>query len=390
MKTIYINENILKNKILRESILMDTLPDDIVNAIFSKETSLGENPAIPHTFDNNFIEKCAKKRFEESKEVLKKIGEINDVDGTDIETVLNQLILKCQELERPIRDELEKACANFVIKFFGVPDDYVQLELLLTDKVDADSETIKLDPIPENDDIEYEDIKQIDELKGMVFKRRMLDALSMGAGMQVSDNALSYMNEISGVKPNLIDLYEKILGLNNYLLFTKNDLGLDDKHKMQLGTVEVFLGHQDEKVKIKSQGVIFPILLSETIRGFMELFASHGLPTNRGEAEMVLGRADYLKAEPWDMRVGPVLWTIISDSFEDVSSDLLPYLYKNIAKLSIKHFNILMNELLLKTKKGKRMLGKIVEKSKEQKNYHGFETKMQKIKTDKNINKNRF
>ena len=47
-----------------------------------------------------------------------------------------------------------------------------------------------------------------------------------------------------------------------------------------MGFVEVMLGNRDERVKINSQAEIFPILLCETLKGFFELFVSHGLPKN--------------------------------------------------------------------------------------------------------------
>ena len=61
--------------------------------------------------------------------------------------------------------------------------------------------------------------------------------------------------------------------------------------------VEVSLGNDETKSKIESQGVILPILLMETIKGFMELFISHGLPKNVNDAITVIGRSDFIKAE---------------------------------------------------------------------------------------------
>ena len=106
----------------------------------------------------------------------------------------------------------------------------------------------------------------------------------MAGAMSMSSNIESYENQINQINPSLCDLYNKILSLNNYLMFTKENLDMTDENKMQLGTAEVSLGMRDEKPKIESQGVIFPVLLSESIRGFLELFISHGLPKNRERA----------------------------------------------------------------------------------------------------------
>lgn len=373
--------------LLRENILIDNLPEDITNAIIQKKTSLKNNPAIPNIFEDTYLEKVLKKRFQETVDELKKIGEINDVAETDIPAVLNKLILKCQEIEKPNKQELEKLCYNYIVDLFDIPEDMIIVDFQLVDKVDTNKFSINVDSLSDedNDTIEYEDLKQVESAYEEINKRRMLNVLSMGAGMQVSSNIKSYLNDIYDINPKLPDLYRKIIALNNYLLFTKEDIGITDDNTMQLGTVQVTLGGNDELVKIDVEGEIFPVLLCECVRGLMELFASHGLPKDKNILDIVLLKADYLKAEPWDMRIGPLLWTIFTQSFEDVDFTTIPYLYKKIATLPCKKFNFFMKEVLSKTRTGKRLMCKLIEKAKEEKEYEKFSDKMSKLKTDKNI-----
>ena len=375
-----------QEKALKESILLNSFPEDIADAVYKNKTSIGNNPALPNIFEKGYIEKLVEKRFKGCVDELKKIGEIDDVPDTDMQTVLGKLVLKCQKLEEPHRPELEKIVANYLIDLFGIPDDSIQMELSLVDDVDLSSSSIKLDPADGDEFIEYEDVLDAESIKDEVYKRRLIDAMSMGAGMKISSNIKDYMKEIYEINPTLIDLYRKILALNDYLLFTKEDIGMTEEDKHQFGTVEVVLGQVEESPKILAQGVIFPILLSEAVRGLMELFASHGLPQEFEKAQSVLSKSDYLKAEPWDMRIGPALWEIVSDSFGDgVKTDLIPYLYKRISQLPVKKFNFFMREVLAKTRKGKRMMAKIAEKAQYEKEYSGFEDKMSKFSTDKNV-----
>lgn len=383
MKTIYITEE--QKKVLAENILLDKLPEDITNAIYKGNTSLRNNPAIPNVFEDSYLEKVLNKRFKEVVEELKKIGEINDVPDNDIPTVLNKLILKCQELEKPYRNELEKLCYNYLVDLFDIPDDTVTIDFRLVDEVDLDTQIIKLDPVQDENDFEYDNLEQIETVKDEVNKRRMLNVLSMGAGIQVSSNIKSYLSEIYDINPKLSDLYRKIIALNNYLLLTRENLGMSEDNKMQIGTVEVILGNEDEKVKIIAQGEIFPVLLSECVRGFMELFASHGLPKDKNLLDIVLSKSDYLKAEPWDMRIGPSLWTIFSENFEGIDFKTVPYLYKILSSLSCKNFNKIMSEVLAKTTTGKRLISKLIEKAKHEKEYSKFSDKMSKLNTDKDI-----
>lgn len=373
----------LNNDLLRESVLMDALPDELMNLILRNKTSLGNNPALPEVFENSFLERVLNKRFNETVEELKKIGRIDDVEETQLENALSHLIRICQEEERPYRQALEKLCMNYIINLFDIPDDIISMELSLVDEVDLTDESIQLDPIY-GDDEEYESLSDITTLKDEIFKRRLLNVLAMGAGMQLSANIKSYLSDVYDINPKLPDLYRKILALNNYLLFTR-EIELTDDDKKQMGSVLVQLHNVDEITHIIAQGKIFPVLLSESIRGLMDLFGSHGLPSDRDMAFEVMGKADYLKAEPWDMRIGPSLWILLSDSFTNVDSNLIPYLYKTIAKLSPKNFNRLISEIFAKTRTGNRLMAKVIAKAKEEKDYDNFDVKMSNLKVDKSL-----
>lgn len=383
MKTIYINENILNNSEFKKSILMDTIPDDVVHKIVTNKTSLGNNPSIPDIFDEPFLLKIVEIGFDDVKNKLKDIGEINEVDETELEPALSKLILKCKEIEKPYRSELEKICMNYVIDLFCVPEETVDINLSLCDDVDMSNSLFQVDPNINNNN--FNSVDDALSIKGEVYKRRMLNVLCVGGAMRMSEVYDSFIEEVTKINPSLISLYEKITTLNSYLLYTKNDFGIDDKNKMQLGTVEVILGNDDVKAKIKSQGVILPVLLMETIKGFLELFISHGLPKNVDKAINVIERSDFLKAEPWDMKLGPVLWDLFFNSSNDVNSEELPYLLKLVSELEVDKFNYLMKEIFAKTKKGKHIMSKLSFKAKRNIEYDKFVDKMTKMKTDKGI-----
>ena len=374
----------LQKEEFKESILKDTLPSDVVLKLNTNKTSLGNNPSIPDIFDEPFLLKLYKKGFEDIKNKLREIGEINEVEETDLEPALAKLIQKCKEIETPYRNELEKICINYVIDLFAVPEETIDIVTSLSDEIDTDRVSIILDPIDNDGDVEFVSVEDAMFIKGEVYKRRLLNALSMGAAIRMAniDNVIEKINQIN---PQLSDLYEKIISLNYYLLYIKSDLGLTDENKMQMGTVEVSLANEENKVKIEAQGIIFPILLIELVRGFMELFTSHGLPKDRRQAMMVIGKSDFLKAEPWDMKLGPMLWDLLSNSFNDIHSEELPYLLKRISKLPVDKFNYLMKEVFAKTKKGKEIMSSISFKAKNDIEYDKFVDKMTKMKQDKGI-----
>jgi hypothetical protein len=385
MKTIYISENMLNNEGFKKSILKDTLPKDIIDKIINNKTSLGNNPSLPDIFDEPFLLKITEEGFNIAKNELREIGEINDVEDTDLYSALSHLILKCQEIERPYRNQLEKICFNYVIDLFAVPEETVDIEISLKDKVELKNFSINVEPMDGDSKIEFTSVDEILNIKGDVYKRRLLNALIMGASMRLSSKLEEYSNTINEINPLLIGLYRKIIALNYYLLFEKENIGISDENKMQMGTVELSLGDEDTKCKIQAEGVIFPILLSELIRGFMELFISHGLPKDRNKALTVIGKSDFLKAEPWDMKFGPILWDLFSNSFNDINYEELPYLLKRVSVIDVDNFNYLMKEIFAKTKKGKKIMAKISNKSKQDIQYDKFVDKMTKMKQDKNV-----
>ena len=372
-------------KKLQEKRLLNIPSDDVINAVFKGNTSLQNNPSLPN-FSNDFLEMIIKKRYNEIKRKLLQIGTIDDFEVNEIETMLAKLIIKCQEIERPHRDELEKIAYNYVVKFFKIPEDSVALNLKLVDKVEIDTSIINIEPI--SDDLTYDDLNE--NLNDEISKRRILDVLSLGFGMQISNNIKSYLSDIFDVDSRLPDLYKKIMVLNEYLIFTKEDLDITDKATMQMGNVVLNLGHVDETAVIIAQGMIFPVLLAETMRGLMELFSAHGLPKDRKKIDLVLGRADYLKAEPWDMRFGHSLWEIVSDSFENVNSELLPYLYKRIAMLKPKVFANTMKEIFTKSEKGRKLMRSLISKAKQDSEYDKFTDRMYLLQTDKNLINDEF
>jgi|GEM_PF-3302861 len=372
-------------KMLNENILINDLPDDIKMSLLNHTTSLGNNPAIPDIFDVPFLLKITNNRLNSIKETLSEIGKIDDFEDTKIDTMLSKLINKCKKIERPFRNELENLCLNYVIDTFNIPEDSVQINVSLADKIDLAAKSIIIDPIDGDDDFQFDDIEMASNIYGEVYKRRLLNALCMGESIILSSDIDSYFDSIYKLSPELCDLYKKIIALNNYLLFTKEDIGINDKDNKLIGTVNVELGGPDRQVRITAQGEIFPVLLSETLNGLMQLFISHGLPDNRKLAEIVIGKSDFIKAEPWDMRLGPILWEIVSKSFNDITLTDLPYLLKRISCLDVDKFNFLMKEVLAKTKKGKQIMAKICSKSKKDIEYDKFTDKMNKMKLDKSI-----
>lgn len=363
-----------KKRLLKESSILDALPEDIVSVVTAHRTSLGNNPAIPDINENPFLLGVTSRALEDAKsKVQDKLSETNDPH-----VEYGKALRECMELEQPIRNHLERLCANHVIKMFGVPEETVDIDVRIVDEVVLDSDIMKLDPVDGDEDIQFDSLKDAMSLKGEVYKRRILDALCMGGAMELSRDYMNGMlaEDLDSLNPELLQKYWEITDLNRYFLFEKEDLGMTDEQKMQMGTVEVMLGNEENKTRISAQGRIFPVLFTELIHGFLELFISHGLPKDRDLALAVIGKSDFLKAEPWDMRIGPELWKMFSASFNDINSKELPYLLKRVSALEIHKFNYLMKEVFAKTNKGRQIMSYLSAKAKNDMDYMRFVDRM--------------
>ena len=268
---------------------------------------------------------------------------------------------------------------------FDIPSDKITIETILTDKVEINDTVVQIEPNQNDFNFDFKDVESMDEFKLLVGKRKILNTLCDGLGMTISDDIASYEDDIKHLNPDLCDLYRKILAINSYLLYTNENVEITDKNKRQIGCVTISIGDDDELIKIKSQGVIFPILLSETVKGLAELFALHGLPNDKKTALAIMSKTDYVKGEIWKMRFGMELWNRFSKSFNDITYGELPYLFKRIATLDTDDFNYLMKEVFAKTKKGKQLMSIISKKAKKDKDYNSFLNKMTRMKDNNGI-----
>lgn len=383
MKTVYITESMAK--MLKESVLMDALPTTI--RIGVSQSPYGVIPlfAGDSVMRDKFMGKAISSQFESAKNTLKNIGQIDSVDAKTVEEAFQKIILKCQKIEEQNKDALEKLAVNYVINLFSIPDDTITIETRLVNKVENVDDISPVEPFDGDVDFEATDLNDLSNVDAEVAKRHFLNALNMGAGMSISENIRGYIEDLYDIDSRLPQLYKEALALNNYMIFKSPDLGISDEDRKQVGVVNVKLTSDDELVVVSAQGIIFPILLCELIRGLMELFSSHGLPKDRAKREYVIKKADYLKAEPWQMRIGPYVWKIFTEYFDGSDTSEMPYIYQTLAKLKPETFFKVVSELMAKTKKGKAYAQKIMDKALNKKEEAAFKDKMQTYSKNKNI-----
>ena len=334
---------------------------------------LGKNDAIPEGDNQPLTYKLMLSRFSEVYDNLR--DNYGDLDRNDTEYLkkhLATLFRQVRDLEKPIRNQLEKICAETVIKLFGFPEAAAEFKCEIVDSVQTGSD-IGIDPMS-NDFINYEfdDTDSMEQLQKEVIKRRVIDSLIQGASYMFSECYGLYIDRIYEMNKRLPSMYDELRAINDYLLFTE-DVAITEDDKRQGAFVEVRIGGEGKRTQIHAQGLTFPFLLTETIRGALELFASHGLPMDSRQANYVLRQADFLKAEPWDLRTGVGLWRLVSDNC-NVTDREMPYFFSDLCAMSVSEFNSAVKNMVAKTRRGKAIFGELKDEAVRQKKLNQFRT----------------
>jgi hypothetical protein len=376
MKKIYLKENSI------QSVLSGRLlPQFLFKLVKTHTTSLGDNEVFPSGDDYPFDYIILKERFNEVCDAIEDLG-ISDLSEDSLISELSSLLNECKELETPVRDSLERICENAVNRLFAIPEGILNIKCKLVDKIKFKN-AIRLRPESDGD-IKYtfSDVHDIDFSKKAIGKRRVINSLIQGGSYLYANVIGLYIDEINRINPRLLQLYRAITAINDYLLFTKKEEMTDDK-PMQGSYVETHLGMDDEKTTISVQGITFPLLLQETIKGLFELFSAHGLPTDKEKAKYIIKKADFVLAEPWDLRLGVGLWKRVFGKVQD--TNMIPYMFTSLVKLDTEEFNIIMKEILSNTQKGAELVNDLMQQAEYDNGYQQFTNRINAKNLDKSL-----
>lgn len=362
------------------------LPQFLFKMVKTHTTSLGDNEVFPNGDEYPFDYIILKERFNEVCDAIEDLG-IVELDEDSLMSELSSLLKECKELEEPVRDTLEKICENAVNRLFAIPSEILNIKCKLVDRIKFKN-AIRLRPEADGD-IKYtfSDVHDIEFSKKAISKRRVINSLIQGGSYLYANVIGLYIDEINRLNPKLLQLYRAITIINDYLLFTKKEEMTDDK-PMQGSYVETHLGMDDEKTTINVQGIIFPLLLQETIKGLFELFSAHGLPTDREKAKYIVRKADFVLAEPWDLRLGVGLWKRVFGKVQD--TNMIPYMFTNLVSLSEEEFTITMKEILSNTQKGNELIDDLMQSAEYDSGYQQFQNRINAKNLDRSLIKDSY
>lgn len=315
------------------------------------EHPLGGNRSLPRSIEGaTFSQKIASKRFKDLVTKVKRYWGVDTINQTMLMQMM-QLLMEIKQLEKPHREELQQIAIDLVREEFDIPEDQVDIEAKLVDGKISDE---GMQDEPNEDDLELDSEADVERVQAEVQKRRILNAIMQGAAKKGHYMFHMVEDEISSLNPRLINDYGKLMSMADITYWFIPDMSMSGGGDMKGG--REYLDLSGEKPKIVAEAWCFPVLVHELIKGAMELLAAHGLPEDERIADYVMDKADFLKGEVWDMRLGPGIWEKFIDAIEGDAYDIKHYLYYEIAQMPVDEFHDFMRELLSGSQRGKQML----------------------------------
>ena len=186
--------------------------------------------------------------------------------------------------------------------------------------------------IPSNFSFDVDELTPQEEFQLEVEKRNVINAIIQGKGKKGQFAFQAFKDRLDEIDPRLYPLYNKIMSANDLMYFTDEDL-IESMGGSAAGSSGVDEDGEDEdKDLVIANGVIFPILLHELVKGFA------AIPTREqwrgmepGKAQDVMGQTDVFSNEPMQFRVGGELITKLRFLLPDdltiniENRDLLPF-----------------------------------------------------------------
>ncbi len=321
--------------------------------------SLGNHPIFPTSEELNFEQKIMGDRFNDVTKRYKRAFDVQNIDNDDVKKNIIPLVYESMALEKKHKKALEKLAVDMIREEYDMGEDVVEIHAELTEKINM--EGTKMNPKPSSVDIEFKNHDELTNANDEVYKRRFLNAMTQGAAKHCTHMFHMKDDEITDLDPRLMNKYSKMMASADFMYYIIPDL----ENAVSGGVVRVQFPTKDNpKAVIYAQAIVLPVLIHELVKGVMELLSAHGLPKNKRIGEYVINKADFLAAEPWDMRLGPALWSRFTETIEPDDFNLKHHIYSELAALPVKEFNMKMREIMAGTKEGKRIVKEIVDEVK--------------------------
>lgn len=332
------------------------------------ESLYAKNPAMRK--GEKDVQRLVSQRFQKVAEKLSQITGIENISPSNVQQMLISDMMqktgRVMRIESRHREELIELAKEACLEEAEIPEGWVTIEASLGEPIDvSDFQYQPKDDDEEEEDEEQElqfqsfdieDLTDEEKLELEKHKRNIINAITQGAAKKGH-----YLFQKPEVKAKLDEIdsslysdYLKIMAVNDYLYFSMEQMieMMSQTGSGIAGKVDVSSSDDDEEgdggeeesdTVIKAQGMIFPILCHEIIKGIEESKARHGLPKDSSMREKVRGQADLLANEPMQLRIGPAIvekirFALPDEMFEDQNKGLINWFHILLYQIPAEEF----------------------------------------------------
>lgn len=321
--------------------------------------SLGKHPALPDSDEYSFEQKIMGQRFEEVCKRYKRAFDTENIDNEELVKKMMPLVYETIAIESNHKDALEELAIKMIREEYDMDEDVVEIIAELTPEITLKGAQKNPTPIQVKE-MEFESHDDIANANEEVYKRRFLNAMTQGAAKKCNHMFHMVDDELTNLDPRLPNRYAKMMSAADYMYYAIPKID-EEKGSVTGGMVEVeYPSKENPKAVIHAQAMVFPVLIHEIVKGVMELLSAHGLPKDKKLTEFVTSKADFVAAEPWDMRLGPAIWGRFTEAIDADDFNMKHHVYSELASLPAKEFHVCMKEIMAGTNRGKKIVKEII------------------------------
>jgi hypothetical protein len=399
-------------KKLKEQIDYGNTPErmdpSLVRKLASPDNLYAQNPAMKKGPAD--VQRLVSQRFQKVADKLRQVTGIQDLSSQQVQGMIyNEMMRKLpniMRIEAAHKDELIQLAIDASLEEGEVPEGWYQIEAHLGEQPRTDDFRYQPEePEDEEDDedddedkleipsFDVEDLTDEEELELEKHKRNIINAIIQGAakkGHYIFQKP-DVKARLDAIDPSLYRDYLGIMAINDFMYFTMDQMiemmsqtgqgvagkvSLDDADdEGEEGGEEG--GEEQPDTKIIAEGLIFPILCHEIIKGLEEAKGRHGHSKNPDIRDKVRGAVDVLSNEPMQLRIGPeivekIRFALPDEMFDESNKGLINWfhilLYQVPAQEFLEIIGNAISEDTSKVKKATARFEEIMKEAQEMKN----------------------
>ena len=369
-------------KKLKEQIDYGNTPErmdpNLERKLGDPESLYAQNPAMKKGAQD--VQRLVSQRFQKVADKLRQVTGIENLNSKQVQGMVYQEMMsklpRIMSIEARHKDELIQLAIDASLEEGEVPENTYQIEGFLGESIDAsnfryqpDEEEEEEEEDDEDEKIEIpsfdvEDLTDEEELELEKHKRNIINAIIQGAAKKghYLFQKPNVKARLDAIDPSLYPSYLGIMAINDFMYFTMEQMiemmsqtgqGVAGKMSLEDADDEGGEGGDDDApdTKIVAEGMIFPILCHEIIKGLEAVKGRYGQSQNPSIRQKVKGAVDLLSNEPMQLRIGPeivekIRLALPDEMFSESNKGLINWFHISLYQLAAQEFLQLMGDVI--------------------------------------------